>query len=72
MNNARHFTMRSETQAIKARKLLTANGIPSYVYKSTSHDGCVHGLGFSAENLQTVISLLNANGISFTVEKSHK
>lgn len=72
MKNARHFIMRSETQAIKAKNLLASNGITSYVYKTTSHDGCVYGLGFPAENTQDALSLLNANGIPFTASKSHK
>lgn len=72
MNNARFFIMRSETQAIKARKLLASNGISASVYKSTSKEGCIYGITFPNHVYQAVVSLLNANGISFTVASSHK
>ncbi len=72
MNNARFFIMRSETQAIKAKKLLAANGIVASVYKSTSRDGCSYGISFPAPSYQSVVSLLNASGISFTVAVSRK
>ena len=72
MNNTRFFIMRSETQAIKAKKLLTSHSIAATVYKSTSPDGCSYGIAVPLQGYQSAVSLFNESGIPFTVATSHK
>ncbi len=64
--------MRSETQAIKAKKLLISIGINASVNKISSRDGCSFGIAFPEKDYQAVISVLSENGMSFVIASSHK
>ncbi len=72
MNNTRFFIMRSETQAIKAKKLLSMYGIAASVNKVTSEAGCSFGISFSEKDYSLAVSLLNGNSIPFSIASSHK
>jgi hypothetical protein len=66
MNSERFFIMRSQTTAIKAKRLLSANGITSSSFKSASPGGCAYVVSVASSDYPSAKSLLTHGGISFT------
>ena len=66
MNSERFFIMLSQTTAIKAKRLLNANGISSNSFKSTSPGGCTYVVSVAARDYASAHSVLTGGGISFT------
>lgn len=64
------ITVGSVTYAIKSRKLLSGNGIPSKLVKIDallSKNGCTHGLEISKNHFLDAVMILKTNGIPYSV-----
>jgi hypothetical protein len=67
MKSGRSFIMRSQTTAIKAKRLLYAHGISSVVYKSTLASGCAYAVSVSPTDYEKALAVITAEGIEFTI-----
>ena len=67
------ITTGSVTFAMKAKRLLESQGIPSPVIKLDSvktENGCTHGIEIDYKNFLATVSLLKSKGIPYKVETS--
>lgn len=65
----RVITIESQTLAIKAQRLLTANKIRAKVIKlhpSQTSKGCTHGVEVLAQDIYAAKSVLRAGGIEYS------
>ena len=63
------LTLPSVTQALKARRLLTKNGISAKLIKLSSYNkGCTHAIEIPSGDIMNVAAILRSNEIPYSLK----